>query len=332
MPRFQVAVTDFILEGLAPEQSILADIADVYAIQAHTEADLVGRIEDADAIMQFHTVSISADTIARLQHCRLIVRCGVGYDNVDYRAAAARGIPVANVPDYGTEEVADSAIGLMLALTRGITQLNQQLRDPAVPWTYQHAAPLQRLRGRTFGIIGLGRIGTAAALRAKAFGLHVLFHDPHLADGYDKALGITRVETLDELLSRSHIVSIHCPLTSETRHLINATTLAKLPPGAYLINTARGPIIDTRAIPDALATGQLAGCGLDVLETEPANPLDPLIQAWRNPAHAAHTRLIVNPHVAFYSEQGLLDMRLKGAQACRRALLGEPLRNVVNQR
>ncbi|MCS7271879.1 MAG: C-terminal binding protein, partial [Gemmataceae bacterium] len=276
-------------------------------------------------------IHLGRQTIDRLQKCRLIVRCGVGYDNVDYRYARQKGIPVANVPDYGTEEVADSAIALMLSLVRGVTYHTRRLQQgDKGAWHYRPPWPLFRLRGRNYASLGLGRIGIAAALRAKAFGMQVLFYDPYVADGIDKALGFTRVETLDELLQQAFVLSIYCPLTEETRHLIDARALALLPDGAYLVNTARGGIVDTTALLEALRRGKLAGVGLDVLPKEPPSDDDPLIQAWRNPDDPCHDRLIINPHSAFYSEEGLRDMRLKGARNCRRALLGQPLRNVVN--
>jgi D-3-phosphoglycerate dehydrogenase/C-terminal binding protein len=176
----------------------------------------------------------------------------------------------------------------------------------------------------------LGRIGTAAALRAKALGMDVLFYDPYKPDGYDKALGVRRVESLDDLLAESLVVSMHCPLTDETRHMIDAAAMARMPQGSYLVNTARGAVVDTHALPDALASGHPFGAGIDVLEKEPPPEDHPLLVAWRDPSHPAHHRLILLPHVAFYSEEGLHDIRWKTAEACRRALLGLPLRNVVN--
>ena len=331
MPRpHKLVVTDFIHDALEPERRILGDLANAVALNAFHEDDLVGRIEDADAIMLFHIVRLTRKTLERLEHCKLIVRCGVGIDNVDHHFARSRGIPVANVPDYGTEEVADTAIGMMLALTRGISLPNSRLRDALGPWMYSQAAPVRRLRGRGFGVVGLGRIGTAAALRAKTLGMDVLFVDPYKPDGYDKSLGIRRVETLGELLAQSFVVSLHCPLTDETRHLINERTIAEMADGSYLVNTARGGIVDAAAIPPALASGKLAGAAIDVLEGEPPDPDSPLIRAWRDPAHPAYHRLLVNPHAAFYCEEGLMDMRTKGAEACRRAILGLPVRNVVN--
>lgn len=330
MPRFRVAIADFINDELAPEREVLGDVADVVALNATSEPELAGRVENADAVMLYHNLGLSAATVDRLTNCKLIVRCGVGYDNVAHAHARTRGIPVANVPDYGTEEVADSAIGLMLALTRGIHLLNSRLVRSAGPWSYSQAAPLTRLRGKVFGVIGLGCIGTAAAVRARAFGMEVVFFDPFKGDGYDKALGIRRAETLKELLAQSFVVSLHVPLTDDTRHMIDAAAIAAMPRGSFLVNTGRGACVDLAAIPPAIESGQLAGAGIDVFPVEPPPADHPLLVAWRNPDHPCHDRVIVNPHAAFYCADGLRDMRVKGAEACRRALLGLPLRNVVN--
>lgn len=328
--RFKVVITDFIEGSLEREEQILGDLADVTALGALNEAELVGKIEDADAIMMYHFIKLTRKTIDRLTNCKLIVRCGVGFDNVDRFAARERSIPVANVPDYGTEEVADSAIGLSLSLARGIHFLNSRLRNHRGEWTYAQAGSIARLRGRVFGIVGIGRIGTAAALRAKALGMEVVFYDPYTPDGRDKALGVRRVETLAELLAQAHIVSLHCPLTDETRHLINPQSIAQMRPDAFLVNTARGGVVDADAVLAAITSGRLAGAGLDVLEWEPPPDDHPLIAAWRNPEHPAHDRILINPHSAFYSDEGLLDMRIKGSENCRRVLLGNPPRNVVN--
>jgi C-terminal binding protein len=328
--RFRVVIPDFLRDELEIERGILGEVADVVALGASREEDLAGRIEQSDAIILYHEVALRRQTIERLARCRLIVRAGVGIDNVDAPFARQRGIPVANVPDYGSEEVADTAIGMALALTRGFHRLNSRLRAGEGRWSHHQAAPIARLRGRGFGVVGLGRIGTAVVLRAKALGMDVAYYDPYKPDGYDRALGVRRCETLEALLGGSLVVSLHCPLTDETRHMIDAAAIGRMPPGSYLVNTARGAIVDAAALTDALASGHLAGAGIDVLEQEPPPADHPLVAAWRDPAHPAHHRLILNPHAAFYCEEGLLDIRRKTAEACRRALLGMPLRNVVN--
>lgn len=327
---YKVVITDVISGSLEPEREVLGPLAEIEALNAGSEAELAGRIEDADALIVYNLVTLTRATIQRLTRCRIIARGGVGYDNLDLETAREGGIPVVNVPDYGAEEVADSTIGLMLALARGIAELNSRLRAGGCKWTHAPAAPLYRLRGRVLGIVGLGRIGTATALRARALGMDVVFYDPYKPDGYDKALGLRRADSLPALLEQSFVLSLHCPLTPETRGMIDAAAIAALPRGAYLINTARGAIVEAAAVPPALASGQLAGAALDVLDCEPPQPDDPLLAAWRDPAHPAHHRLILTPHSAFYSEESLLELRRKAAEACRRALLGLPLRNVVN--
>ena len=281
--------------------------------------------------MLYHNLELTRKTIERLADCKLIVRCGVGYDNVDHALARERGIAVANVPDYGTEEVADSAIGLMMALTRGIHQLNSLLRAGVGPWMYTQVDAAASACGA--GCSASSDWGASARPRPcgrRRWAWTWLFYDPYKPCGYDKALGIRRVENLDELLAQSHVLSLHCPLTDETHHLIDRQTIAKMPAGAYLINTARGAVVDTAALPEAMASGHLAGAGIDVLEHEPPPADHPLLAAWRDPRHPAHHRLIINPHSAFYSEEGLMDMRIKGSDACRRALCGQPIPNLVN--
>jgi D-3-phosphoglycerate dehydrogenase/C-terminal binding protein len=325
-----VVVTDFLRDEMEPERRILGDLAQVTAMGAIDEKELVGHVEQADALIVYHEIIITRATIERLEHCRLIVRGGVGVDNVDREFARARGITVANVPDYGSEEVADMALAMMMTLVRGVHVMNSRLRASVGPWSYQQVVPLARLRGSVLGVIGLGRIGTAMVLRGKSLGMDVVFYDPYKPDGYDKSLGIRRVETLDELLGQSMVVTLHCPATEETHHMLDAAAIAKMPRGSYLINTARGAIVDTAAVPEAIASGHLYGAALDVLEHEPPAADDPLLAIWRDPSHPAHHRLIVTPHAAFYSEQGLMDIRQKTSEACRRAILGLPLRNVVN--
>jgi len=327
---WKIVITDVVNDACEPEQQVIGDLGTVTALDSQSEDDLVGRIEDVDAIILYHSLHISRATLDRLERCRFILCCGVGYDNIDYEYAAQIGIPVANLPDYGTEEVADSTVGLMLALTRGIASANSRLRNGDGVWAHHQVVPLQRLRGNVLGIVGLGRIGSAVALRAKALGMDVAFYDPYIPDGYDKAMGVRRIEQFDQLLEQSYVVSPHCPLTDETYHMIGASQIDCMRRGSYLLNTSRGAIVDTSAIPDAIACGQLAGAAIDVFEHEPPGDDDPLIAAWRDPQHPAHHRVLVNPHIAFYCEQGIEHMRVGGAKLVRRALMGVPVRTIIN--
>jgi C-terminal binding protein len=313
-----VVVTDALAE-VGPERKILDDIADLTLLKTNDEADVARRATEADVLLVYHTIKITERTIATLAKCRGIIRCGVGYDNVDIEAAGSRGIVVCNVPDYGTEEVADHALLLLLAIARRLLPADKAVRDGK--WDYQIALGTPRLRGRTLGVIGCGRIGTAMVLRAKALGMRVVIYDPLKPDGLEKSLGVERCHRLEDLLKQSEFVSVHCPLTTETRHILNAKTLALLPRGAYVINTARGPTVDPNGLLEALDSGQVAYAALDVVEKEPLD--DERIRK--------HPRIVLSPHTAFYSVEAYQEMRSKGAEEGRRILTGEAVRNLVNR-
>ena len=326
--RFKVPITDYISSPPVYEEKVLADIADVSCLEQGDETGLAGKIEDADALIVFHTIRISASSIRRLQKCRAIVRCGVGYDNVDLAAAGAKGIYVCNVPDYGTDEVADHAMALMLACARGLTLTEKRLRKTLAPWNFLAASPLQRLAGATLGIIGLGRIGTATALRGKGFRMKIVACDPYLPDGYDKALGVTML-SLDELMAGSDIVSVHTPLTPETTKIVGAAQLAKMKPHGILINTARGKCVEVQAVAESLRDGKIGGAGLDVLPDEPPAKEELIVKLWQQDDPPVN--LILTPHNAFYTEQSREEMRTKAALEVRRVLMGEKPRNAVNR-
>jgi D-3-phosphoglycerate dehydrogenase len=318
MARYQVVVTDSLAE-LGSERTILDDVADITMLQTNDEADVARRGAHADVLLVYHTIKLTERSIAALTKCRGIVRCGVGYDNVDIRAAGRHGIAVCNVPDYGTEEVADQALLMLLALARRFLAAEKSVR--AGNWDCQVAFGTPRLRGRTLGIVGCGRIGTAMALRAKAIGMRVVIYDPYRPDGVEKSLGVERCHRLEDLLPQAEFISLHCPLTEETRHLLNARALALLPRGAYVINTARGPCVDGAALVTALDAGQVAYAALDVVEEEPL----------RDERLRRHERIVLTPHTAFYSVEAFQEMRSKGAAEARRILLGETPRNAVNR-
>ena len=314
---YTVVVADF-LEEAAIETPILQDLARIVLARATNESELAPYLADADALILFHEIPFLGEpTFAKAPKCRGVVRAGVGFNNIDLAAADRHGVVVCNVPDYGTEEVADHAIMFLLALARYLMPSEAAIR--AGRWDYQTAIATPRLRGKTFGVVGCGRIGTATALRAKAFGLDVVFYDPFKPQGTDKALGLRRVDKLDDLLAQSHFVSLHCYLAESTRHLIDARALSRMRPGAFLINTARGPIVDQEALLAALDSGHLAGAGLDVVEREPLD--DDRVRQ--------HPRVILTPHSAFYSVEGYTELRTKTAEEVRRLLLGEDPKNPV---
>jgi C-terminal binding protein len=269
--------------------------------------------------------------LARFPKLRVVVRMGVGYDRLDRATCAARGITVCNVPDYGTQEVADHAISLALALRRGIILHHDlQRADPPAPWRYVDSPLIRRAEVQGFGIVGLGRIGMAVALRAKAFGFKVRFYDPHLPNGVDRALGITRCRTLEELMSGADVLSIHAPDTKETRGMIGARELAWLPEGAIVVNTARGTSLDIDALEAGLRGGRIAGAGLDVIPVEP--PVDPvpgLLAAYRRREPWLQGRVVITPHSAFHTPEAWFDIRRKSAETMRDVLLLGLATNVI---
>jgi C-terminal binding protein len=316
--RGTVVIADF-LEDAEHEAPALGPDVRIVVARARHEDDLAPSLPDADALILFHDVEAMTDaTFARAPRLRAVVRAGVGTNNVDLLAAGRRGIGVCNVPDYGTEEVADHALGMLLSLVRHLPESDASIRRGE--WDYRIASGAVRLRGKTFGVVGCGRIGTATALRAKAFGLDVAFYDPYVPPGLDKALGLRRAMTLEALLAESHFVSLHCDLRPSSRHLIDAPALAALRPGAILINTARGPVVDQPALLDALDSGHLHAAGLDVFEQEPLAD-----ERLRN-----HPRVLLSPHSAFYSREGFVELRTKAAQEVARVLDGQPPMNLVN--
>ncbi len=286
---------------------------------------------DVDAIINYSAVEqIGADPAA-FPKCKIVVRSGVGFDNVDLEAWGKRGVPVSNVPDYGTTEVADHAIALMLALTRGTATYQQILRpDPAKGWRFGAAPLVKRLRGAVFGVIGLGRIGLAAALRAQAFGMRIVFFDPYLPTGTELSTGFSRVATLEELMAVSDVVSVHAPLSEETRGLVGPKAFIAAKTGVVIVNTARGPIVDLGALGAAIRSGKVGGAGLDVLPAEPADANHSLIAAWIKGEPWIEGRLVLSPHAAFYSPSSIEDLRRKSVEVVVEYIRNNRLLNCVN--
>lgn len=322
-------------EGQLPDDSLERDIfgSEIRIVRRTVKA--LSELPDAECAeidgLMISRFFVGREDMARFPRLRAIVRMGVGYDRLDRTAAAERKIILCNVPDYGTTEVADHAIALALALRRGIIQHHDaQRRTPPAAWVPIPGELVRRSAVQSFGIIGLGRIGTAAALRARAFGFRVLFYDPYQPSGCELALGIERAATLEDLLRRTDTLSIHTPLTPETRGMLGLAELKLLRRGAVVVNTARGPIIDLDALAALLRDGHIAGAGLDVLPVEPpVEPLPELLRAYRARESWIEGRLVVTPHAAYYSPESLRDTRIKAAETMRAALLTDRPRNVI---
>jgi lactate dehydrogenase-like 2-hydroxyacid dehydrogenase len=265
----------------------------------------------ADAVIAYHRMTYDAALCAKLARCRIVVRAGVGYDNIDLASFAARGIPVCNVPDYGIGEVADHTMALLLALVRGVVEFHRAIAaDPVRGWDWQRwPRPVRRLKGQRLLIVGFGRVGAAVARRAAALELAISCYDPLRKD----TEGFHRAYDLDAALASADIVSLHAALPAGTGALIDRRRLAVMPPGAILINTARGGLVDLDALGDALRTDHIAAAALDVLPEEPPDHTHPLIAALAADEAWLRGRLIVTPHTAFLSRNAIAEMRRKAA-------------------
>ncbi|PWT86347.1 MAG: hydroxyacid dehydrogenase [Blastocatellia bacterium] len=317
MPSLRVAVSDSVFPNLDPARELLSSIgAELDIAPASTPDAIVQIAADADALLVTYA-KITAEMIHQLQRCRIISRFGIGVDNVDLAAASSAGIVVTKVPDYCIDEVSDHTLALLLAVGRKIALANAQVQRGR--WEMPAVVPIHRLRGSVLGLVGFGRIPQLVAPKAKAFGLRVLAFDPYMpAEGFERA-GVERVE-FSQLLKDSDYVSIHTPLLPETRGLFNRDALKQMKPSAFLINTARGPIVDEEALAQALDAGELAGAALDVMPQEP--PVNsPLI---------GRESVIITPHTSFYSEESLLELQRKAAEEVVAVLTGKPPRNPVN--
>ncbi|XP_066520539.1 C-terminal-binding protein 2 isoform X1 [Hoplias malabaricus] len=328
-PRPLVALLDG--RDCTVEMPILKDLATVAFCDAQSTQEIHEKVlNEAVGAMMYHTITLTREDLEKFKALRIIIRIGSGYDNIDIKAAGELGIAVCNIPSAAVEETADSTLCHVLNLYRRNTWLYQALREgtrvQSVEQIREVASGAARIRGETLGLIGFGRSGQAVAVRAKVFGFNVLFYDPYLQDGLERSLGVQRVYTLQDLLYQSDCVSLHCNLNEHNHHLINDFTIKQMRQGAFLVNTARGGLVDEKALAQALKEGRIRGAALDVHETEPFSfAQGPLKDA---------PNLICTPHTAWYSEQASLEMREAAATEIRRAITGripDSLRNCVNK-
>ncbi len=317
--RFKVLITDYVWPNTDVERGVLARI-DAQAIESDSpdEQRLAELAADCDAILTCF-FKVTDKVIRSAPNLKVVARYGVGVDNIAVDTATELGIPVTYVPDYCIEEVADHTMALLLTLARSVVNLNAEVRSGG--WDPGVGRPVYRLRGKTVGIVGLGRIGRAVAERVKPFGFKIVVHDPYLSEDMFPAGQAPNFVSFDELLETADFVSVHTPLTTNTRHLIGEPELRKLKRSAFLVNTCRGPVIDEYALARALDDGELAGAGIDVLEGEPP-PADHPIRSARN--------AVITPHTAFYSEESLHELQTRTAQCAADVLCGKVPDNVYN--
>lgn len=316
----KVIITDSNFQSDLPERTALAEAGiEPVRFDCRTEDELISCGRDADAaLVQF--APVTRRVLAAWTKCRLIVRYGIGTDNIDTAAAAERGIRVCNVPTYCLDEVADHTCAMLLASARKIVPLHESVRGGR--WEVEPVAkPLPKLSDCVLGLVGFGRIGERVMHRLAPFGFRIRVYDPYLSDDTARAHRIVRTNALRELLAEADFVSLHLPLTDATRHLINLETLGWMKPTAVLVNTSRGALVDTAALAEALRAGRIGGAALDVFEREPLEADHPL----RGCPNA-----ILTPHAAYYSESALLALQTQAAEEVVRWAKGEPPRSPVN--
>jgi D-3-phosphoglycerate dehydrogenase len=314
---YKVVTTD-LLRPPIPEEAILeeAGAALTYG-NAKTEADLIELTQDADAIINVY-IPVTAKVINSLKHCQVIVRRGIGYDNVDVGAATARGIPVANVLDYCIEEVADHTMALLLSTARRVVIGTDQISSGG--WNFKDLLPVPALKDCTLGLVGFGKIPRAVAQRARCFGLNIQTSDPFIPAKVAEERGVKLV-SLEELLKSSDFISVHAPLNNQTRGMISKREFALMKASAVLINTARGPVVDEEALIEALENRRIAFAALDVMTKEPPTPDNPL-RRMKN--------VILTPHLAWYSEHSARLAGEKAAQDIVRVFKGYFPKYLVN--
>lgn len=316
--QYVIKVADCDHESIDIERAVLKDLCpDIQWLNCRTEDKVIAECADADALLIMYA-PLTRHVMGHLKKCKIIARYGVGYDTIDTRAAADLGIIASNVPDYGTQEVSDHALAMFLHLSRKIGMATAQIKQGT--WDFRLMRPVPRHGLQTIGIIGIGRIGSAMAHKTHALGMKVIAYDPYVPK--DQVPDYVTLVGFEDLMRQADVVSVHCPLTDETRLMVGDKMLRLMKPTAYLINTARGNIVDETALERVLAEKKLAGAGLDVFATEPALASHPLMK---------HDNFICSPHMAWHSTESAQELKRKAAEEVHRVLTGEAPLYQVNK-
>jgi D-3-phosphoglycerate dehydrogenase / 2-oxoglutarate reductase len=317
-PKAKVVLTDYVWDSLDVEKRTLDGVAELVALKTKTPDEFLPEAADCDALLNTYAGPITAEAMSRMPKCKIIARYGIGVDTIDLDAATAAGIIVTNNPTYCIEEVAEHTMALLLACARKVALYDRLAR--AGRWDVPSGKPIFRLAGSTLGLIGFGNIARQVAIRAAAFGMRIFFFDPFVEEGRHGIAAEKR--KLEGLLAESDFVSLHPPLVPQTRKLIDDQAFKRMKPSAFLINCARGPIVDTDALVRALDNKTIAGCALDTLDPEPL-PQEHSLRRRYN--------VIITPHAAWYSEQAMAGLQAGAPAEVRRVLTGQWPVNVVNR-
>jgi D-3-phosphoglycerate dehydrogenase len=302
MEKFKILITDYEYSSLEPEREVIERLdAELITAQCRTEDEVIEAAREVDGIINQYA-PLSRRVIENLEKCKVISRYGIGVDTIDLDAATEKGIIVGNVTDYCIDEVSDHAFALLISSARKVTELNTSVKKGT--WDYKVGVPIYRLRDRVLGLVGLGKIPQSLAQKAQAFGLKVIAYDPYVPTQLAKELGI-KIVGLNQLCTESDYISVHAPLMESTLGMISDEQFDHMKREAFIINTARGPVIDEKALIRALQDGKIAGAGLDVFENEPILRDSPLLTM---------NQVTINPHVAWYSEESQIELKRKTAQ------------------
>ena len=320
MAKYKIVITDYQYESIQPQIDVVAAFpdAELVALQCKTEEDVITLAGDADVLLNQYA-PMNERVISQLKNCKAIIRYGIGVDTVDLDAAAKHGIWVCNVPDYGVDETSNQTIAMILAMARKLPVIHADVRRGN--WSLSCGKPMHRFAGSTLGFVGLGRIATAVLKKLQPFSLKMIAYDPYLNPAKAEELGVELV-SFEELLRRSDYVTIHCPATAQNRHMFSDAAFALMKPTAYLINCARGAIVDTNALIAALQAGKIAGAALDVIEKEPIEKDNPLLEM---------DNVIIASHFGGYSEEAIVSLQTKAAQEAVNILAGNRPFNPVNE-
>ncbi len=315
--QYRVVITDCDHGSIEEEKEEFGRMgAELILAQVQEEKDLIRVCKDADGLVNQYAL-LTRRVLENLPKCKVVSRYGVGVDSVDLKAATDLGIIVANVPDYCMDEVANQTIAMILTLIRKTAFFDRKVKSGE--WDFRQGIPIYRTKGKTMGLIGCGKIGLEVAKRISAFGVKVMTFDPYL----EKAPEGVELKDFDTVLKESDFISIHCPLNDSTRHLIGDEAFKKMEKKPFLINTSRGPIIDGKALIQALEQGLISGAGLDVLEKEPPDSQSPLLKM---------ENVVLSPHIGFYSEESISELKRRTAKNVSDVLMGRGPYSVVNRK
>lgn len=322
MLKFKVAVTDYVFPDLDSERKILAENdAEMIIAQCESADEVVSIAKDADVILNTYFGPLDEKVFSKLQKCKAVIRYGIGTDSIDIDSATQHGIMVANVPDYCCEEVSDHAVASMLSLLRKLPLSDRRIRQGE--WSLQYLKPMNRIKDLTIGIVGMGRIGRLSAKKISVFGSQIIFSDPFITEDDVKEVGLNlKKVALDDLVAKSDAILIHAPAIAETYHLVDSALFQKMQRRPVIVNCARGSLIDTDALIEALSQGQISGVALDVIEGVPPLDLGSPISQFEN--------VILSPHSAWYSEEALVDLRKLALEEVLRVLKGGHPNSLLN--